>query len=123
MLTSGTPFKIRIFFFLFYSIYWIEKITNESIFYKAVDELCLLQQDIEIYYNGQINRAYFSLELILCNNLDLHKILGFSEAFHTNYFCKFCLMHQNDIKKVHERDYKLKNIKTHNVYIKKIKYF
>lgn len=110
----------NIFLFILFNTLDRETFSNESIFYKAVDELRLLQQQgIEICHDGQTSRVYFSLELILGDNLGLHSILGFSESFHANYFCRFCLTHQSDIKKVlHERDCKLRDNKTHNIHVK-----
>lgn len=79
----------------------------------------MLQQGIEINHDRQTSQIYFSFKFILGDNLSLHSIFGFRESFYSNYFCKFCLTYQNDIKKVlHEHNYKLKNDKTHNVHIK-----
>jgi len=115
----------NIFLFILFNTLDRETFSNELIFYKVIDELRLLQQQgIEINYNGQTSRFYFSLELILGDNLGLHSILGFSESFHANYFCRFCLTHQNDIKKVlHERDCKLRDNKIHNIHVKQCNVF
>lgn len=34
--------------------------------------------------------VYFSLALIIGDNLGLHSILGFTESFMANYPCRFC---------------------------------
>jgi len=35
-------------------------------------------------------RVFFSLGLILCDNLGLHSILGFTESFVARFPCRFC---------------------------------
>lgn len=46
--------------------------------------------------DGQIT-IYFSLVLLLGDNLGVHSVLGFSECFRCNYPCRFCLIHRNEI--------------------------
>lgn len=57
---------------------------------------------------------YFSLSLIIGDNLGLHSILGFSESFNANYPCRFCscskvecnfLVIQDDSKLRNEENY------------------
>lgn len=37
------------------------------------------------------------LGLILADNLGMHEILGFSKSFVSNYSCRFCKIHRNDM--------------------------
>ena len=37
-------------------------------------------------------RVYFKVGLILGDNLGVHKLLGFTESFNSNYACRFCKM-------------------------------
>lgn len=70
---------------------------NRAIFSELISELNYLEDTgIEILYDGKIKRVFFSLGLILGDNLGLHSILGFSESFMANFSCRFCKSNKSD---------------------------
>ncbi|KAL4103242.1 hypothetical protein QTP88_009982 [Uroleucon formosanum] len=69
---------------------------NRAIFSELVSELNFLEvTGIDILYDGEI-KFFFSLVLILVDNLGLHSILGFSESFMANFSCRFCKSNKSD---------------------------
>lgn len=66
--------------------------TNEKVFKPLIDDLIDLEiNGIEV--NGQ--RIYFSLCMILGDNLGMHEILGFIRGFAANYPCRICKIYKN----------------------------
>jgi len=64
---------------------------NKNIFKELIVEINHLQNNgINININNQNYTLYFSLALILGDNLGLHSMLGFSESFMANFPCRFC---------------------------------
>jgi len=64
---------------------------NQKIFKDLISELNYLETTgIEITINNEIFQIYFSVCLILGDNLGLHSILGFVESFVAKYPCRFC---------------------------------
>jgi len=64
---------------------------NHKIFYNLITELNYLEETvITINIKNISHQVYFSLGLILGDNLGLHSILGFSENFIARYLCRFC---------------------------------
>lgn len=58
---------------------------------------------------------YFTLLLILGDNLGLNSILGFDESFQANYFCRFCKTHKNETRYQTIEDKKsLRNLNNYN---------
>jgi hypothetical protein len=75
---------------LFYSID-LQHYGNSVIFSKLLTELILLENEgIEINIDGTTSKMYFSVALIIGDNLGLHTLLGFTERFRSNYSCRFC---------------------------------
>jgi len=65
---------------------------NKNIFKELINEINYLQKDgIIVNVESQNYTIYFSLALIIGDNLGLHSMLGFSESFNANYPCRFCL--------------------------------
>lgn len=72
---------------------------NKAIFEHLARELSSLEQTgicVKSPTGEQI--IYFSLALIIGDNLGLHTILGFSESFSANFSCRFCKIHKSDLK-------------------------
>lgn len=44
--------------------------------------------------NNEVIRVYFPLLLIAGDNLGLNSLLGFSESFSADYFCRLCISHR-----------------------------
>lgn len=95
----------------------IKTFSTESIFFKAIDELnILLSEGIMINHENGTDRIFFFLELIIGDNLGLHTILGFSQSFRANYFCRFCSNHLNEINTIlNENQCNLRNSIDHEV--------
>jgi len=84
---------------------------NHAIFSELISELKFLETTgIDILYNGKINKVFFSLGLILGDNLGLHSMLGFSESFIANFPCRFCKSHKTECQhQVEQIDNNLRN--------------
>lgn len=90
---------------------------NKKIFYKIIQELKYLETEgIGIQTSSRKNvQVYFTLLLILGDNLGLNSILGFNESFRSNYFCRFCKTHLNETKsQTIENEENLRNIDNYN---------
>lgn len=66
--------------------------SNKKIFQNLINDLKALEdQGLTLnIINDQIT-VYFSVISILGDNLGLNSILGFSESFNSDFFCRFCL--------------------------------
>ncbi|CAI6377673.1 unnamed protein product [Macrosiphum euphorbiae] len=84
---------------------------NHAVFSELISELKFLETTgIDILYNGKINKVFFSLGLILGDNLGLHSMLGFSESFIANFPCRFCKSHKTECQhQVEQIDNNLRN--------------
>lgn len=64
---------------------------NAGVFKALISEFNYLENTgITITVNEKTYNVFFSLGLILGDNLGLHSILGFSESFMANFPCRFC---------------------------------
>ncbi|XP_031359195.1 uncharacterized protein LOC116182794 isoform X1 [Photinus pyralis] len=66
---------------------------NKKIFESLIDDLIFLERE-GIYVDrpdGIQEKIYFTLFLILGDNLGLNSILGFNESFNSDHFCRICL--------------------------------
>ena len=57
----------------------------------------LQSSGIEVTVNGQTERVYFTIGLLVADNLAMHMLLGLAEGFSANYPCGFCHVHKNTI--------------------------
>lgn len=65
---------------------------NTNIFKELINEINYLQRNgINVNEENQNYTIYFSLSLIIRDNLGLHSMLGFSKSFNANYPCYFWL--------------------------------
>lgn len=65
---------------------------NEITFRNLINELKYLETEgISIEINGQKERVYFVLFLLLGDNLGLNSLLGFVESFSAEHYCRLCL--------------------------------
>lgn len=90
---------------------------NKNIFYKIIQELKHLETEgITIQISSKENvQVYFTLLLILGDNLGLNSMLGFNESFQSHYFCRFCKTHKDETKyQVKENEENLRNIENYN---------
>lgn len=64
---------------------------NEKTFKLLIEELNFLNKEgILIKVNNVLTRVKFQLVLILGDNLGLNSILGFTESFNSNFYCRVC---------------------------------
>lgn len=69
---------------------------NEKLFSSLINDLKKLEsQGVDLCINNEKKKVYFPLLLILGDNLGLNSILGFSESFNADYFCRICVTHRN----------------------------
>lgn len=88
----------NIFLFLLFNSLDRTQHGNRAIFQEAINELKFLAEEgITINVNGKNYVIYFHLALILGDNLGLHSLLGFTESFSANYFCRICCMHKSHL--------------------------
>lgn len=79
--------------FLIYLINSLDKkqIVNQNLFKHLISEFNFLEKcGIDVFVNNQSYQIYFSLALIVGDNLGLHGFLGFTEFFVSNYPRRFC---------------------------------
>lgn len=77
---------------------------NRVIFSRLLKELDILKNEgvTVTLENGDKKTIYFELVGILGDNLGVHNVTGFVGSFSANHFCRYCLMHKNDINNVHD---------------------
>lgn len=64
---------------------------NRAIFNILLQELAYLENEgITVVVGGKKHQLYFVLALIVGDNLAVNGILGFTESFKANYFCRLC---------------------------------
>lgn len=64
-------------------------------FTALIKELVSLQEEgITICIKGVEIKIYFTLGLVLGDNLGLNSILGFVEIFSPNFYCRVCSQHR-----------------------------
>ncbi|KAB0790310.1 hypothetical protein PPYR_15348 [Photinus pyralis] len=78
-----------------------------STLYKIVKEFNKLEQDgIELDIEGSKQKIYFSVSLIIGDNLSLNTVLQFTKSFNANFYCRLCkrsiINMQSDTKEVPE---------------------
>jgi len=70
---------------------------NHAIFKHIINQLNFLENiGIVINIKGSLYRVFFSLGLILGDNLGLHSVLGFTESFVAHYPCRFCKLSKTE---------------------------
>jgi len=100
----------NVFLFVLFNSLDKKNLTNKIIFSKAIKELKFLETEgINIIQQHEVYKIYFSLTLILDDNLGLNSILRFNECFSAKIFCRFCLIPYNNINNIiDERDCELR---------------
>lgn len=76
------------------------KFGNHSVFQILLDELNFLENwGINISINENTEKlVYFSVAVIIGDNLGLHSLFGLVESFSATYYCRFCKSSKNDMK-------------------------
>lgn len=69
---------------------------GNRVFHPVIDDLKSLESDgIQVF--GQ--KIFFLLTVCIGDNKGVNSMLGFTECFIANYYCRHCKMHKNDAKK------------------------
>lgn len=90
---------------------------GNAVFKDVVSELKQLEENGLIIFG---RRYYFVLTSILGDNKGINSVLGFTDSFNANYFCRFCTMHRDETKyAVKERELLLRNKITYEDDLKK----
>ncbi|KAJ8909351.1 hypothetical protein NQ315_014971 [Exocentrus adspersus] len=80
-------------------------IPEEQLYERIVQECTFLETNgITINLPEKSIKIYFCLTLIVGDNLGLNSILGFTECFRANYFCRFCRCHRDVTQKLVEQE-------------------
>ena len=78
---------------------------NFSTFWPVIDELIFLERTgISIETDDGPIQVYFLLSLILGDNLGQNQIMGLTECFTANYFCRVCKVHRNVMRRTFVED-------------------
>uniref|UniRef100_A0A1Y1N0F2 C2H2-type domain-containing protein n=1 Tax=Photinus pyralis TaxID=7054 RepID=A0A1Y1N0F2_PHOPY len=101
----------NIFLTLLFHTMDLKEFGSSAIFNKLVEECNYLQKSgIEVVSSGKKIKVYFVLTLLLGDNLGLNKLLGFTESFRSNHYCRFCKCARVDMEhQVNEDQTMLRN--------------
>lgn len=78
---------------------YIKTFGKDLVLHPLVEVFKKLEIDgIDIETNLGKKQVFIVLALVIGDNLGLNSILGFSESFNSNFFCRFCKLHK---KKTH----------------------
>ena len=78
---------------------------NFPTFWPVIDELIFLERTgISIETDDGPIQVYFLLSLILGDNLGQNQIMGLTECFTANYFCRVCKVHRNVMRRTFVED-------------------
>ncbi|XP_075168245.1 uncharacterized protein LOC142240420 [Haematobia irritans] len=94
----------------------VKNFGNSKCFFKLIEILNDLQENgVNIETKSGRKKLYFSLVLVVGDNLALNSILGFSRSFSANLFCRFCKMSKSTTHTMPVEDYKyLRNVSNYN---------
>lgn len=74
----------------------VKTIGNNKTFFKLIEQLNDLESNgVQLNLPGRNIKIFFSLGLVVGDNLSVNSVLGFSKSFSANFFCRFC--HSNKI--------------------------
>jgi len=72
------------------------KINNKKMFAALIKELIDIQEN-SILLSTNVT-IYFTLGLVLGDNLGLNSILGFVESISANFYCRICYLPKSDLQ-------------------------
>jgi len=79
----------------------IQKVNNHIMFNALIKELIDLHENgISVTVNLNTYQIYFALGLVLGDNLGLNSILGFTESFSANHYCRIFRAHKSELRKM-----------------------
>jgi len=97
----SAPFYLRsnlqnIFIAALFNTKDVKAVGNDKTFFKLIEQLNDLESNgLQLKLPGRNEKIYFSLRLIVGDNLGVNSVLGFSRSFSATFFCRFC--HSNKI--------------------------
>jgi len=97
----SAPFYLRsnlqnIFIAALFNTKDVKAVANDKTFFKLIEQLNDLESNgLQLKLPGRNEKIYFSLGLIVGDNLGVNSVLGFSRSFSATFFCRFC--HSNKI--------------------------
>jgi len=72
-----------------------------NLFRPVIQDLIYLEKNgLIVKTSSGEKQIYFSLCLLLGDNLGIHSICGLSEGFNANYPCRMCKHHRNEIASI-----------------------
>lgn len=84
---------------------------NKAVYRPVLNQLKKLETEgVKISINNHDYQVYFVVPLIVGDNLGLNQMLGFTESFKANYYCRFCFKPKSEcqVSEIEEAD-KLRN--------------
>lgn len=93
-----------------------KSVGNKETFKHLISDINYLESTgIDLIIENKLFKVYFSLALIVGDNLGLHSILGFSESFISNFPCRFCCCCKTDCQRLlYQTNDKLRTIENYN---------
>lgn len=95
---------------------------NVNILKHVINELKILEKN-GLYIENDKRQIYFALCFVLGDNLGVHSILGLTESFSSNYYCRFCLAEKNLTKKLTTEQSNLLRLKNQYIHHLENKHF
>ncbi|CAH1109399.1 unnamed protein product [Psylliodes chrysocephalus] len=91
----------NIFLVLLFHSSDLKEFGSNAIFLKLVEELTNIQENGIVIVSDQDKiKIKVSLTLCLGDNLGLNTLLGFTESFRANFFCRFCKSHRTQTQEI-----------------------
>ena len=93
-----------------------EEFSNKKVLQPLIDELKFLEETgIMVQTSEGEKKIYFSLGLVIGDNLGVHQICGFVESFKANYPCRFCKATKEQVQVMEKIDETLlRNVYNYN---------
>lgn len=95
---------------------------NSAVLKHVINELKFLEKD-GLYIENYKKHIYFALSFVTGDNLGVYSILGLTESFSSNYYCRVCLANKNVTKELITEQSNLLRLKNQYVYHLENKYF
>ena len=78
---------------------------SECVFRSLVEEIKFLQQQgICVNASGMTYEIQFIMIQILGDNLGLNSLLGYTESFSANHYCRICRVHKQSVSQLFVED-------------------
>ncbi len=81
----------------------VKKYGFDAILAPLINDVKILENE-GIYLPISSEKVYGSICQVVGDNLAMHALLGFTESFNSNYFCRLCLTEKSDAQNVYSED-------------------